>query len=122
MLIKDIQREPFEGLGKPEALKSNLSGYWSRRIDGEHRLVYEVNDTQSKLVISFISVSLPKIMSECRLCNVFLLPTTNCLNMITLLLCLNQDLRDLRIFRIKNLNFMDYYGWFWVYPVNSLIR
>ncbi|RKZ50634.1 MAG: Txe/YoeB family addiction module toxin [Candidatus Parabeggiatoa sp. nov. 3] len=51
MLIKDIQREPFEGLGKPEALKSNLSGYWSRRINGEHRLVYEVNDTQTKLVI-----------------------------------------------------------------------
>ncbi|MDM8562657.1 Txe/YoeB family addiction module toxin [Candidatus Marithioploca araucensis] len=50
-LIKDIQREPFEGLGKPEPLKSNLSGYWSRRIDGEHRLVYEVNDTQTKLVI-----------------------------------------------------------------------
>ncbi|RKZ36280.1 MAG: Txe/YoeB family addiction module toxin [Gammaproteobacteria bacterium] len=50
-LIKDIQREPFEGLGKPEALKSNLSDYWSRRIDGEHRLVYEVNDTQTKLVI-----------------------------------------------------------------------
>jgi len=50
-LIKDIQREPFEGLGKPEALKSNLSGYWSRRIDGEHRLVYEVNDIQTKLVI-----------------------------------------------------------------------
>ena len=50
-LVKDIQREPFEGLGKPEALKSNLSGYWSRRINGEHRLVYEVNDTQTKLVI-----------------------------------------------------------------------
>ena len=50
MLIKDIQREPFEGLGKPEALKSDLSGYWSRRIDGEHRLVYEVNDTRTKRV------------------------------------------------------------------------
>ena len=37
-LIKDIQREPFEGLGKPEPLKSNLSGYWSRRIDAEHLL------------------------------------------------------------------------------------
>ncbi len=50
-LIKDIQREPFEGLGKPEALKSNLSGYWSRRIDGEHRLVYEVNEAETKLII-----------------------------------------------------------------------
>jgi toxin YoeB len=50
-LIKDIQREPYEGLGKPEALKSNLSGYWSRRIDSEHRLVYEVDDTQTEIVI-----------------------------------------------------------------------
>jgi len=50
-LIKDIHRKPFEGLGKPEALKSYLSGYWSRRIDNEHRLVYEVDDTQTKLVI-----------------------------------------------------------------------
>lgn len=39
-LIKDIQRTPFKGLGKPEPLKYDLSGYWSRRIDGEHRLVY----------------------------------------------------------------------------------
>lgn len=43
-LIKDIQRSPFEGIGKPEALKFNLSGYWSRRIDDEHRLVYSVTD------------------------------------------------------------------------------
>ena len=40
-LIKDIQRTPFEGLGKPEPLKFDLSGYWSRRIDLEHRLVYQ---------------------------------------------------------------------------------
>jgi toxin YoeB len=39
-LIKDIQRTPFVGIGKPEPLKGNLSGYWSRRIDLEHRLVY----------------------------------------------------------------------------------
>jgi toxin YoeB len=45
-LIQDIQRMPYEGLGKPEALKANLSGYWSRRINGEHRLVYEVNNEQ----------------------------------------------------------------------------
>jgi len=44
MLIKDIQRNPFEGLGKPEPLKHSLSGYWSRRIDDEHRFVYKVSD------------------------------------------------------------------------------
>lgn len=43
-LIKDIQRSPFEGIGKPEPLKFNLSGYWSRRIDDEHRLVYSVTE------------------------------------------------------------------------------
>jgi toxin YoeB len=41
-LIKDTLRNPFEGVGKPEPLKANLSGYWSRRINTEHRLVYEV--------------------------------------------------------------------------------
>lgn len=41
-LIRDIERTPFEGLGKPEPLKHALSGYWSRRIDDEHRLVYKV--------------------------------------------------------------------------------
>jgi toxin YoeB len=41
-LIKDTLRAPFEGIGKPEALKGNLSGYWSRRINDEHRLVYAV--------------------------------------------------------------------------------
>ncbi len=41
-LIKDIQRQPFAGLGDPEPLKHNWSGYWSRRIDREHRLVYRV--------------------------------------------------------------------------------
>ncbi|WP_426243595.1 Txe/YoeB family addiction module toxin [Psychrobacter sp. TWP2-1-2] len=43
-LIKTIKREPFEGIGKPESLKHDLAGYWSRRIDQEHRLVYEVQD------------------------------------------------------------------------------
>lgn len=43
-LIKDIDRSPFTGLGKPEALKHNLSGYWSRRIDNEHRLIYQVTN------------------------------------------------------------------------------
>ncbi|OGI00714.1 MAG: toxin YoeB [Candidatus Melainabacteria bacterium GWF2_37_15] len=43
-LIKDIQETPFEGLGKPEALKFNFNGYWLRRINYEHRLVYKVED------------------------------------------------------------------------------
>ena len=41
-LIKEIQRTPFEGRGKPEPLKFDLKGFWSRRIDREHRLVYQV--------------------------------------------------------------------------------
>jgi toxin YoeB len=43
-LIKDVLRSPFEGIGKPEALKADLSGYWSRRINDEHRLVYAIKD------------------------------------------------------------------------------
>lgn len=42
-LIKDIRRDPFKGLGKPEPLKHHLRGWWSRRITGEHRLVYRVS-------------------------------------------------------------------------------
>ena len=45
-LIKDIQRNPFDGIGKPEALKYDLAGFWSRRIDHEHRLVYQVTDKE----------------------------------------------------------------------------
>ena len=45
-LIKDIQRMPYEGMGKPEPLKYDLSGLWSRRIDREHRLVYQANETE----------------------------------------------------------------------------
>jgi toxin YoeB len=41
-LIQEIQREPFAGIGKPEPLKHALSGYWSRRINDEHRIVYKV--------------------------------------------------------------------------------
>lgn len=41
-LIRETQREPFEGVGKPEALKHALSGFWSRRITDEHRMVYRV--------------------------------------------------------------------------------
>jgi toxin YoeB len=42
LLIKECQRTPFEGTGKPEPLRDNLSGWWSRRITHEHRLVYKV--------------------------------------------------------------------------------
>ena len=42
LLIKEIVRDPFAGIGKPEALKHALQGWWSRRIDGEHRIVYKV--------------------------------------------------------------------------------
>jgi toxin YoeB len=44
LIIKDIQRDPFNGIGKPEPLKHNLSGYWSRRLTDEHRLVYTMED------------------------------------------------------------------------------
>jgi len=43
-LIKDIQRNKYEGLGKPEALKHNLSGFWSRRITNQHRIVYKIEN------------------------------------------------------------------------------
>lgn len=43
-LLKDIARQPFTGIGKPESLRGNLSGWWSRRIDHEHRLVYRIDD------------------------------------------------------------------------------
>jgi toxin YoeB len=46
ILIRDIDRDPFKGLGKPEPLKGNWAGYWSRRIDHEHRLVYKVTSEQ----------------------------------------------------------------------------
>jgi len=45
-LIADIQRDPFVGIGKPEPLKGDLSGYWSRRIDDEHRLVYRADEKE----------------------------------------------------------------------------
>jgi toxin YoeB len=45
-LIRDIDREPFKGIGKPEPLKANWAGYWSRRIAQKHRLVYKITDSQ----------------------------------------------------------------------------
>lgn len=50
-LINDVKRSPFEGIGKPEPLKDNLSGFWSRRIDDTNRLVYVVDD-QALTIIS----------------------------------------------------------------------
>lgn len=44
-LLRDILRNPYEGIGKPEALKHQFKGYWSRRIDREHRLIYKVTET-----------------------------------------------------------------------------
>lgn len=51
LLIKEIKKDPFSGLGKPEPLKHELKGYWSRRINSEHRLVYKVTD-ESIIIIS----------------------------------------------------------------------
>jgi len=53
-LIKDIQRDPFKGLGKPEPLRGNLSGYWSRRIGDEHRLVYSIHGNKPRQVLTII--------------------------------------------------------------------
>ena len=49
-LVQAVQREPFQGLGQPEPLKHQLAGAWSRRIDGEHRLVYTVSDETIRIV------------------------------------------------------------------------
>ena len=49
-LLTNTQRGPFEGIGKPEPLKENLSEFWSRRIDGANRLVYAVNDHQLTVI------------------------------------------------------------------------
>jgi toxin YoeB len=49
-LIGEIQRDPFTGTGKPEPLKGDLSGYWSRRIDDEHRLVYRADEKEVKII------------------------------------------------------------------------
>ena len=45
-LLKDISRTPFDGIGKPEALKYKYKGFWSGRIDGEHRLIYQVREDE----------------------------------------------------------------------------
>jgi toxin YoeB len=55
-LIRAIQREPFKGIGKPEPLKGNLKGYWSRRITGEHRIVYRVTGAGEDKTVRIIQV------------------------------------------------------------------
>lgn len=49
-LIKAVQRDPFQGIGKPEPLRHALAGYWSRRINDEHRLVYKAEGTVLMIV------------------------------------------------------------------------
>lgn len=51
LLIKAIQRDPFDGVGKPEPLKHNLSGFWSRRITAEHRLVYGIEENEVQILM-----------------------------------------------------------------------
>ncbi len=51
LLIRDVLRTPFDGLGKPEPLKNEFAGFWSRRITEEHRLVYEVRDGEIVIVL-----------------------------------------------------------------------
>jgi toxin YoeB len=53
-LIRDILKNPYDGIGKPEALRHQFKGYWSRRIDREHRLIYKVTD-DSIVIISCYS-------------------------------------------------------------------
>ena len=50
LLIKDIERNAFESIGKPEPLKEDLSGYWSRRIDEKNRIVYKIKDNQVVII------------------------------------------------------------------------
>lgn len=49
-LVMEVQKDPFKGIGKPEPLKHELAGCWSRRIDGEHRLVYQVTESKVRIL------------------------------------------------------------------------
>jgi toxin YoeB len=55
-LIKDIQKHPFEGIGKPEPLKHELLGKWSRRINQEHRIIYQVTDENTIEILNILSL------------------------------------------------------------------
>ena len=50
LLIKDISRQPYKGIGKPEPLKHNYRGFWSRRINEEHRLIYQVREDEIRII------------------------------------------------------------------------
>ncbi|EDP11618.1 Txe/YoeB family addiction module toxin [Amedibacillus dolichus] len=50
LLIKDIDRNGYDGIGKPEALTGSLKGYWSRRIDEKHRIVYRINENKIEIL------------------------------------------------------------------------
>lgn len=56
VLLVAIQENPYEGIGKPEPLKYNLSGVWSRRITQEHRLIYEVTDKNEIIILNILSL------------------------------------------------------------------
>lgn len=64
-LIKDIKRSPFEGIGKPEALKFDLVGKWSRRINDEHRLVYSINGKNEKIKDKWMNHQV-RIIYQCK--------------------------------------------------------
>lgn len=49
-ILADIQRDNFDGMGKPEPLKNNYSGYWSRRIDNSNRIIYRINNNQIEII------------------------------------------------------------------------
>ena len=54
-LVADIKRDPRSGIGKPEILRHNLSGYWSRRIDEKHRMIYRIIDKETVEIVSCYS-------------------------------------------------------------------
>ena len=54
-LLRDIRRNPFKGVGKPEPLRGDLAGWWSRRITGDHRLVYRAHETGDDQHIEFVA-------------------------------------------------------------------
>lgn len=55
-LIRSIQTNPYEGIGKPEPLKYNLSGTWSRRIDKEHRIIYQITEENTIEILNILSL------------------------------------------------------------------
>jgi toxin YoeB len=55
-IIEDIQIHPFEGIGKPEPLKHNLTGRWSRRINQEHRIIYKVTEENTIEILDILSL------------------------------------------------------------------